>query len=262
MRLLYYRAAVMNSLRKAARLGCRLLTVAASKPKRLSHILGSALAATEDVIHPDCDLLKIPQVNVADLLPESGDPWCLNLAFFPRTFASVSVLEFSCLVILMRRARAKRVFEFGTYMGVSTTQLALNLPSDGTFYTLDLPEDSNGTRLQITDPDERAISVEKGKGGLIPADLKKRITFVRQDSASFDEAPLADSIDFVFIDGAHSYEYVKNDSEKGWRMLRRGGVIAWHDFRPQDPDVVRYLIHSNFQISWIAGTSIAFAVKP
>jgi hypothetical protein len=27
-------------------------------------------------------------------------------------------------------------------------------------------------------------------------------------------------MDLVFVDGHHGYEYVKNDTEKGWEMLR------------------------------------------
>ena len=69
-------------------------------------------------------------------------------------------------------------------------------------------------------------------------------------------------MDFVFVDGAHNYDYVKNDSEKGWRMLRRGGIIAWHDCRHQDPDVIRFLLQCSFEPVRIAGTTVAFATKP
>ncbi|HUA67287.1 MAG TPA: hypothetical protein VMA13_01955, partial [Candidatus Saccharimonadales bacterium] len=60
----------------------------------------------------------------------------------------------------------------------------------------------------------------------------------------------------------HNYDYVKNDSEKGWRMLRSGGMIAWHDCRPQDPAVVRYLLESSYEAIRISSTSLAFARKP
>lgn len=252
----------MNSLRKLVRLGSRLLTVTVSNPKRLSHILGTALAASDQVVCRDRDLLRLPQATVTDLLPESGGPLRVQLALFPKTYASISVLEFTCLALLLKRARATRVFEFGTYMGVSITQLALNLPAQSAIYTLDLPEDTTAVRLHIEDPDEMAIALEKGKGTLIPPDLRGRITFLQKDSAAFDETPYAGLIDFVFVDGAHSYDYVKNDSEKGWRMLRSGGIIAWHDFRPQDPDVVRYLLESRYQPVRIADTTLAFATKP
>ncbi len=252
----------MNSLRKAARLGCRLLTIAVQNPKRLSHVLGSALVASDDVADRSCDLLQIPEVEVNQLLPPPGDPWRVQLAFFPKSFASVSVIEFTCLVLLMKRAEAARVFEFGTYMGVSITQMVLNLPPQGAAYTLDLPETTQGTVYSIADPDEAALTLEKRKGSLVPADLKSHVTFLQQDSAAFDPSPYEGRIDFVFVDGAHAYNYVKNDSEKGWRMLRSGGIMAWHDVRSADPDVVRCLIDSPYQPSRIQGTSLAFARKP
>ena len=38
-------------------------------------------------------------------------------------------------------------------------------------------------------------------------------------------------IDFVFIDGAHTYDYVLNDSRKAIDLLRGGkGIILWHDY--------------------------------
>jgi hypothetical protein len=252
----------MNSLQKAVRLGSRLLKIGATNPKRLSHVLGTALAASDEVVDPACDLLQLPQVNVHELLPDSGEPWRIHLALFPKTYASISVLEFTCLVLLLKQAKATRVFEFGTYMGVSITQLVLNLPPESVVYTLDLPEDSAGTRYVIPNPHEAALAIQKHKGSLVPSDLKQRITFLQQDSAAFDESPHAGRIDFVFVDGAHGYEYVKNDSEKGWRMLRSGGIMAWHDVRAAEPDVVRYLLESSYHPTLILGTTLAFATKP
>src|SRR5262249_23258031 len=157
-----------------------------------------------------------------------------ELALFPKTHASISPLEFSCLVLLMNKARTRNIFEFGTYKGVSITQLALNLPADAKIYTLDLPAEPSATRFAIADPEDAVIAAEKGKGALVPAELRPRITFLQKDSAQFDESPYVGQMDFVFVDGAHNYDYVRNDSEKGWRMLRPGGIIAWHDCRIQD----------------------------
>jgi hypothetical protein len=48
-------------------------------------------------------------------------------------------------------------------------------------------------------------------------------------------------MDFVFVDGDHSYEYVKNDTEKAFELLAPDGAIAWHDFAGKSEGVVRYL---------------------
>lgn len=252
----------MNSFGKAAQLGARLVKIAATNPRRLSHVLGTALSASDDVVDKSCDLLRLPIVDVNDLLPAAGDPWEIKMLMFPKTHASISLLEFTALILLLKRAGSKQIFEFGTYKGVSITQLALNVPEGSAIYTLDLPEEPTNTRFAIADPEDMVIAFEKGKGSLVPSDLKPRITFLKQDSAAFDESPYAGRMDFVFVDGAHNYDYVKNDSEKGWRILRSGGIIAWHDCRVQDPAVVQYLLESPYQPSRIGATTLAFAIKP
>jgi hypothetical protein len=34
----------------------------------------------------------------------------------------------------------------------------------------------------------------------------------------------------AFIDGSHAYEYVLNDSEKVFAIMRGQGLILWHDY--------------------------------
>jgi len=45
-------------------------------------------------------------------------------------------------------------------------------------------------------------------------------------------------VDFLFIDGDHSYEGVKRDFELWSPLVRSGGMIAFHDMRPDHPDGV------------------------
>jgi predicted O-methyltransferase YrrM len=250
----------MNSVQKTLRLVSNLLRIAVSNPSRFQHVLGTALAASEQVADPSLDLLRFPSVRPEELLPDRALDQAV-LALFPRACTSPLVLELVCLVLLLKKAGAMNVFEFGTYKGVSITQLALNVPEQGEVYTLDLPEDGAKMRFAVPDPDELQIAGEAGKGSLIPDKLKPRIHFLHQDSATLDESPYAGKMNFVFVDGAHSADYVRNDSEKAWRMLRSGGIVAWHDCRLADPDVVRYLLNSPFRPSLISNTALAFAVK-
>lgn len=251
----------MNAVQKTFRLLTQVGKLGLTRPSRLSHVMGCALAAAEEVAEPASDLLRFRFASPEELLPEGNHLSTITLALFNKTHASLSVLEWISLVLLVKKAKAKSVFEFGTYKGVSITQLALNLAEDSQIRTLDLPDQSS-IELNISDPDELQIAREGGKGSLVPEHLRSRVQFLKQDSAKFDEQPLAGQVDFIFVDGAHSYDYVKNDSEKAWRMLRSGGIVAWHDCRVADPDVVRFLIESNFNAARIIGTSLAFAVKP
>ena len=251
----------MNSCTKLARLCWNLLKIGVKNPRRWSHVLGTALAASEEVVHADADLLGLRQVKPEDLLPTGNERWRISLELLARTNASVSTLEFLCLVMLLRQARARSVFEFGTYKGVSITQLALNVPADARICTLDLPEGQTDSALPISIQKDISIAFESGKGALVPPDLRERIQFLHQDSALFDPAPYDGQMDFVFVDGAHNTEYVRNDSEKGWRMLRPGGIIVWHDFALGDLDVVRYLLTAPYRAARVVGTSLAYAVK-
>ena len=53
-------------------------------------------------------------------------------------------------------------------------------------------------------------------------------------------------IDFLFIDGDHSYEGAKTDFENYGRLVRKGGVIAFHDLIPP-PDRARIQVGKLFR---------------
>eukprot|EP00435_Cladocopium_sp_Y103_P052806 s615_g16.t1 len=44
-----------------------------------------------------------------------------------------------------------------------------------------------------------------------------------------------ESVDFVFIDAVHSFEYVTLHMEKFWPKVKPGGILAGHDFAPEKP---------------------------
>lgn len=46
-------------------------------------------------------------------------------------------------------------------------------------------------------------------------------------------------IDFLFIDGGHSYEQVKGDGENYLRWVRKGGFILWHCYDNKRHEVKR-----------------------
>ena len=40
-----------------------------------------------------------------------------------------------------------------------------------------------------------------------------------------------ESVDFIYIDANHAYDFVKMDIEAWWPKLRKGGVMAGHDYK-------------------------------
>jgi predicted O-methyltransferase YrrM len=75
--------------------------------------------------------------------------------------------------------------------------------------------------------------IDKSGSGLryVGKECSNKITQLYGDSATFDFSFFWGSIDFVFVDGSHSYEYVLNDSRVALRLLKKnGGIIVWHDY--------------------------------
>ena len=57
--------------------------------------------------------------------------------------------------------------------------------------------------------------------------------------ATSEEAKWSEPLDFVYIDGDHSYEAVLIDIKKWYPLLRTGGIIAGHDYSPKWQGVIK-----------------------
>src|ERR1019366_10711613 len=55
-----------------------------------------------------------------------------------RAVGSLTLLETCVLLSASRIVKATRIFEFGTFLGSTTLNLASNIPPDGRVWTLDL----------------------------------------------------------------------------------------------------------------------------
>ena len=72
---------------------------------------------------------------------------------------------------------------------------------------------------------ERCHDIAKGN-------LKKfsdRTSFIKKRSSDAVN-DVSNNIDFIYVDGNHNYEYVKQDIELYFPKLKKGGVMAGHDF--------------------------------
>lgn len=125
-------------------------------------------------------------------------------------------------------ANAKRIFEFGTYRGQTTCGLAA-VCKDAQIYTLNLPPDDDPRYAPFI-----GMYIARSPD-------RDRITQIFSDSRTFDTTPYRESMDYIFIDGDHSYEGVKNDTEKALQLLKPGGIIVWHDYAAKSPGVLEYL---------------------
>jgi predicted O-methyltransferase YrrM len=71
---------------------------------------------------------------------------------------------------------------------------------------------------------------------------EQNITQIHADSREFDFNSLHKKFDLIFIDGDHSYEGVKSDTEKVFNLLRNDdSMIVWHDYG-FNPEMPRYSV--------------------
>jgi len=133
------------------------------------------------------------------------------------------------LAALGRLLQCRTVFEIGTYLGQTTWVVAHNNP-DAQVFTLDLPslDAVHQLRYQVTDPEYFVVWNRGARFRGTPE--AARITQLFGDSATFDFSPYFGTMDLVFIDGSHSYDYVKSDTEAALRLLSDRGTIVWDDY--------------------------------
>lgn len=123
-------------------------------------------------------------------------------------------------------------FEIGTNRGRTSWTVARNNPNISV-YTLDVPleHDSTDTALELASDDERFFRPGAACGEAFrDSPEAARITQLWGDSATFDFSPYAGAIDLIYIDGAHTYEYVRSDTARALDMLSESGTIVWDDY--------------------------------
>ena len=135
------------------------------------------------------------------------------------------------LVFLCCLARAgfTPVLEFGTFTGRTAYNLALNTTDK--VYTVDIggnagrtaDADSNVARTSYPEyvPGEVFVNDPKMRG---------RIELIIGDSRRLDFSRFYGKMGMVIVDGGHSYEAAKSDTQNALRMVRPGGIVVWDDY--------------------------------
>ncbi len=216
----------------------------------------------ERMMNPNGDL---PQRQVWEVLGGApAFPIILHPAALGDWFTKVASwqADLIALCMLCRLANPKKIFEIGTLHGASALHMALNAP-ESEIFTLDL---EGQAALKVTEVDSH-YAREGKRRKLIFEGLPEqtRIRILHGDSASFDFAAFQNSIDLFFVDGAHSYEYVKSDTAKAVKCVREGGIIAWHDYgRCGVNGVSKWLNEfraANNDVQRIPGGSLAYMIN-
>jgi hypothetical protein len=163
--------------------------------------------------------------------------------------------DISALLYLMHSCK-KNFVEIGSWYGKTTYEIATRFPKK-LIFTMDYIE-----KDLILDPASNR-SLIKNKDDLCSyANHLSNVKFIYANSHIYDFNQFK-NVDFFFIDGDHSFEGVKIDSEKAMIYLNEngGGTIAWHDVHTKNltqvPDYMQYLAKTN-AIYYLKNTNIGY----
>ena len=173
---------------------------------------------------------------------------------------STPIGDLAVLAALARKKRPRRIFEIGTFEGLTTVVFAKNAGRDALVSTLDLPHDTPAPRRTQRSYTAHSITEPYVSGHLIDKfGVRQQSEVLLGDSALFDFAPYRGKIDLFFVDGAHTEDYVASDSSHAFDCLAPDGWVLWHDcFTPQVMKVLKQFAPTR-RIYQIRGTSLALA---
>lgn len=143
--------------------------------------------------------------------------------------------EISILLGLLWILRPKRLLENGTARGGTLFLLSQIADPNAVVISIDLPGGPFGGgypewKIPLYKsfkryPSQKVFLVRANSHDPRTLDIVRRILG-------------GSKLDFLFIDGDHSYEGVKRDFEMYSPLVQRGGIIAFHDIVPGPPELV------------------------
>jgi predicted O-methyltransferase YrrM len=177
------------------------------------------------------------------------------------------VIPYTLLATIVSAINPKKIFETGTFRGVGTLAMALNAP-EANIYTLDLPEQYTEAEVEtLSKGDKEWVRLSRTSTGFAfqghPA--AARIHQLRGNSLTFEPPAELENTDLCFIDGGHSYECVKADTETALKILSPNGVVVWDDYAWFIDGVSQYLteLRHSLPLYRIAGSQLViYARKP
>lgn len=136
--------------------------------------------------------------------------------------------EFRSFLQIFKDKSPKIILEIGTANGGSLFSLCKLAPADAVIISIDLPAGRfGGGYPEWKTPIYELFKKEDQKLFLLREDSHLVETVVK-----IKKILNGKQIDFMFIDGDHTYEGVKKDFEMYSTLAKSGGVIAFHDVTP------------------------------
>lgn len=140
------------------------------------------------------------------------------------------------LLKLLKKYPHKVGAEVGVSKGITTQFLLQNLPDIATYYCVDPWIEYKEYTSQIGQESFNGCyqeAVERIK------EFSDKVKIMKMKSVDAFKLVPKGSLDWVFIDANHAYDYVKTDILVWSDRVKQGGLIAGHDYA-DEPKVARY----------------------
>ncbi len=212
--------------------------------------------------------------NLLELRAVENETKQIKTMFPPIEIGSITLVDQITLLSLIELVKPEKILEIGTYQGFSTRLFVENSDAKE-IMTIDLPPlvgmmgtevDHENVHQEGDYNDEYLRSIQNKTGakylnGVNPFDFD-RVRFIKSDSTKLNFNEHVGPIEFAFIDGGHSFDIVKQDTDNVIEQIK-SGVVVWHDYSSTiHSGVTKFLgeYSSNNQIFHVQGSLCAFQI--
>lgn len=205
------------------------------------------------------DYFTIPEVHLPELIRQfvpieldGGDDF---------VDGSLPWVDLTALLAIVCDRKPRSLLEIGTFCGCTTRILAQAMP-ESVIHTVDLPESFDPGEDTATIPKDDYHLIESrmvGKAFRNDPSIRNVVQHYG-DTLTWDFTQATDAT-LYFIDGSHTYEYVRSDTEKCLAACRgRQATLLWHDCDVAHPGVATHLadmVQAGYPVKRIGWTHMA-----
>ena len=192
----------------------KIIKIIFSNPKVLGNLLQYDRSNTNH-LKTKYKIDHLPTIDLLDLFPEFN----IKVPFYAGLGGGSTPLDYALLMKLAKEIPCKRYFEIGTWIGESASNLSTIVNE---CVSLSLSDE----QLQ----EKKFYTKEMIQSQRFYSKNIKNITHIYGDSKTIDYTKFG-KFELIFIDGNHSYDYVKSDTMHAFKLLNNNNsMIVWHDY--------------------------------
>jgi len=118
--------------------------------------------------------------------------------------------------------------EVGVFRGKHSEQMLTTMPNLKRLYLVD-PYILYEGYTDFETPTIRLLDDAEKEAHARLESFNNRVIWIRE---KFNAKHIPELLDFIYIDGQHTYEAVIHDIRNAKRLIKPGGIIAGHDYYP------------------------------